>query len=384
MSTISNNQKSPGNNLKNMANERGQLYLRLIDRYIGIPLCILFGFFKFRKCKTIPPPSVVGLIIFGAIGDALLASCVLEGLRRIYPKAKIILFVSTSNSGVSKLLRNFDEVCIVPVKKPLEAINKIRRYKLDLLVDSSQWPRISSIVSFFASAKFTIGFKSPGQFRHYPYDCVVCHSNKRHEFENFKELAHHFGAPNDLDVSINDSKEFNSISHFIKKQYIVFHPWASGYKSHMREWPLSEWVNLAAKLAKLDFDIVVTGSVEDELHAINLCENICKVCNVINLSGKLTLEELTGCLSNANLVVSVNTGVMHLASLLGCHVVSLNGPTNSLRWGGIGPNTYNLNVDKDQGGAYLNLGFEYPNNAPEIMSKISHSQVLEIIHKACM
>jgi ADP-heptose:LPS heptosyltransferase len=48
----------------------------------------------------------------------------------------------------------------------------------------------------------------------------------------------------------------------------------------------------------------------------------------------LTLPALAGCLQMAAAVVSVNTGVMHLAALLGCRVVSLNGPTNAVRWGG--------------------------------------------------
>jgi len=49
---------------------------------------------------------------------------------------------------------------------------------------------------------------------------------------------------------------------------------------------------------------------------------------------------------------------MHLAAIAGVPTIALNGPTNPLRWGPLGPKTRALLPEKGRS-AYLNLGFEY-------------------------
>jgi len=58
---------------------------------------------------------------------------------------------------------------------------------------------------------------------------------------------------------------------------------------------------------------------------------------VLDLAGKTDLIELAAVLSRAALVVSVDTGPMHLAAALGRPVVAVFGPTNPVRTGPYGP-----------------------------------------------
>lgn len=359
--------------------ERGKSFLRTLDMFIGVPLCCILGIFRYRKRKITANPITIGVIIFGAIGDAILASSILLGLRHSYPKAKLILFLSSSNQGVSSLLPEFDEIYITDVKRAHKTIGLLRDLRIDLLIDTTQWARLPALISFFSGAKYTVGFKSAGQFRHTVYDTVVNHSNSRHELDNFKELIAVTGSYVDVHPRIKSIDNFNFIKYNITKPYIVFHPWAAGYKSHLREWPVEQWVNLAKTLISRNISIVITGGSEDRVRSLELKSRLKSICPTVCLAGEISLLELTGCLQSSSAVISVNTGVMHMASLLGCAVISLNGPTNSLRWGGIGPNTYNVNIEKIDGGAYLNLGFEYPRNALNIMHKIKYSEVSSIL-----
>jgi hypothetical protein len=66
---------------------------------------------------------------------------------------------------------------------------------------------------------------------------------------------------------------------------------------------------------------------------------------------------------------------------MGVRIISLNGPTNSLRWGAWGPQSINLDVPKELGGSFLNLGFEYPKNPQNIMYHIKVNQVIEATNK---
>jgi len=56
----------------------------------------------------------------------------------------------------------------------------------------------------------------------------------------------------------------------------------------------------------------------------------------------------------------------------------LNGPTNPLRWGACGPRVANVQPCDGSGG-YLNLGFEFPRNAEDVMSRIKVEDVVEAV-----
>jgi len=57
----------------------------------------------------------------------------------------------------------------------------------------------------------------------------------------------------------------------------------------------------------------------------------------VDAAGSLSLLELADVLAAADAVVSVNTGVMHLAAEVGARTVSLEGPTSAARWAPVGP-----------------------------------------------
>jgi len=85
---------------------------------------------------------------------------------------------------------------------------------------------------------------------------------------------------------------------------------------------------------------------------------------------------LTRLIRRARLVVSVNTGVMHLAAIAGAPTVSLNGPTAEHRWGARGLHAGNVQP-ADGSGGYLHLGFEFEGQPEDIINRITVDQVAE-------
>ena len=93
-----------------------------------------------------------------------------------------------------------------------------------------------------------------------------------------------------------------------------------------------------------------------------------------SVAGRYRLNELVDLIGSASCVVSVNTGLMHLAAAAGVPTVGLNGPTSAKRWGPIGPNA--ICIDSDLPGCgYLNLGFEYDGRRTDCMRGISVDRV---------
>jgi ADP-heptose:LPS heptosyltransferase len=143
----------------------------------------------------------------------------------------------------------------------------------------------------------------------------------------------------------------------------------------MREWPLSNWAQLGKNVLEQGIGVLITGGPED----VSSCQQLSALMDggeyVQITAGNFSLPESATAIQGALCTVAVNTGIMHLSAALGTPTISLNGPTNSLRWGGRGAHVVNISVPQHDGGAYLNLGFEYPANPDYVMNKISVEEV---------
>lgn len=368
--------------------ERGRGFLRKLDRWIGIPLLIVLSLFHKKRSKPQQFQSI-GICVFAAIGDALLASILVADLKKALPGVKITVFATQANKVAYDLLEGYDELVLVPITKPLVAIKQLRKHAVDILIDTSQWPRIGALVAALSGARWTVGFETKGQNRHAAYDFAVKHSEKDHEMSNFAALLGPLGIKADSMPPMVISRISGPSCLQIKQPYVVFHPWASGNHFELREWSESRWVELAQKLSNQGYGIVISGGPSDEGRAKDLCHKIGKnpAGELLCLAGKASLLDTAAYLNSAAAVVSVNTGTMHLAALLGARVVALHGPTNPDRWGPVYPFSANqdqaiiLGPGKQEGGAYLNLGFEYPDNPIYLMDQISVEAVMSALRK---
>lgn len=90
----------------------------------------------------------------------------------------------------------------------------------------------------------------------------------------------------------------------------------------MKRWPLGHWKKLIEIMPHHNF--VVLGGRDDLF-----CEEL-KIISperVENLAGKLSLVESCALIKNSELVISADTGLLHVADVLGVKALSLMGPT---------------------------------------------------------
>jgi len=360
---------------KAISAERSNRFIKKIDFWLGVPLVYLLSAFKTQKPQA-PKVRSIAIFAFAAIGDSILSSTLFTRLRELYPEAKITIFSSLANASVYSLLDGFDELIILPIKNPIASICEIRRHSIDLLIDTSQWSRIAAVYAALSAAKWTIGFKTDGQHRHLAYDSNVEHQNDCHEIENFHRLLTSIRKGSSSAFSVPFAPFQGDITTKLKlSRYVVFHPWASGTHSEMREWPLSNWAELGKYLLEQGVDLLITGGPQD----ISRCTQLCSLINggdhIQIAAGNFSLQESAIAIQGTLCTVAVNTGIMHLSAALGVPTISLNGPTNASRWGGKGSLVSNISVPPSEGGAYLNLGFEYPKNPEYVMNTITVEQV---------
>lgn len=106
-------------------------------------------------------------------------------------------------------------------------------------------------------------------------------------------------------------------------RWLVVHPGASAAS---RRWPVERFGAAAARLAPLFDGIAVTGSADERVLVDAVCNRVGR--RAVPFAGTLPLGELGALIETADLLLSNNSGPVHLAAALGTPVVDLYALTN--------------------------------------------------------
>ena len=358
---------------------RGSRKNRILDYWVGIPLLRILTLG--RRHRLMPPRiAKVGVICSPALGDTILFSGVLQDLRRHFgagsasPRAEIIHFCMDGNVAAAEMVPGADRRVLIELTEPLSTIRKIRSERLDVMLDFTSWQRLTAFYTLVSGARFTAGFETPGQHRERGYDLKVLHTDGRHEVENFRAILRLLAIPVAADPAVDlPEGEFAEFD----EDLVVFHPWASGQRGWLREWPEERWTELALRLNRAGTEFVLTGSHADLARSEPLVRRMeqagLKARAFASSDGFRSLIRL---LLRARVVVSVNTGVMHLAAVSGVPTVAINGPNRNGRWGPVGPRALGIEAP-GTGCGYLHLGFNFDGQPTDCMERTSVEQVVE-------
>jgi len=116
----------------------------------------------------------------------------------------------------------------------------------------------------------------------------------------------------------------------------------------MTTWPTKHWVNerfaqVADRLLTMGMNVIFTGGPADVVDIDKICVSM--TGKGINLAGRTSLKVLAALYERANLVITIDSGPMHLAAAMGTPVVALFGPTAPWRTGPFGPEHTVLRVE---------------------------------------
>jgi heptosyltransferase-2 len=101
-----------------------------------------------------------------------------------------------------------------------------------------------------------------------------------------------------------------------------------------KRWPIENFAVVGQALADRGFQLVILGAPNDAALATQLVEYL---PGARNLTGTTTLEQFMRELSRCRLIVSNDSGAMHLASALGVRTVAIFGSTEPALTGPLGP-----------------------------------------------
>ena len=346
--------------------------MRFLDETLAVVLLRIIG--TLRRPRTRPDsPRRIGIMKSTGIGDMVLATAVVRDLIERFPDAEVVIFAGADNAGVAKLVEGAETVQL-PTAKPWAALPLIRAEKLDVMIDLGQWTRLEALYTALSGARWTAGFATEGQRRHHAYDATAPHSAVIPEIDNYRAVTATLGVPGESLPRFAAVGERPPIP--VTEPYAVFHMWPGGFRSELREWSPDRWRELVEVAAAHSVAVLLSGGPGDVERTERFLADCPEPTRPASAAGEFGLDDLIGVLERAVCVVSVNTGVMHLAAATGTCTIALNGPTNSKRWGPIGPRTTNIDSTLP-GCGYLNLGFEYDGQRTDCMEGITVEAVAE-------
>jgi len=356
--------------------QRGRTSNRLLDYWAGTPLLNLLANFHRRHA---PPVYIqkIGVMCSPALGDTLLFSGALQDVRSAYPEAQITHICMKQNLAAAEIIPGADDRLLIDLTKPLPTIRSLREQHFDVLLDFTSWQRLTAFYTMLSGAKYTAGFRTPGQNRSRGYDRTVEHRADCHEVVNFRSLLLGSGlaAVASAHAPAVVVEDVPNPPFAAEPDLVVLHPWASGQRSWLREWPEHRWLELAQRLATPDTLVVITGAPSDAPRMEPFVQRLqaagLRAEPFVSPDGFRTLTHL---LRRARLVVSVNTGVMHLAAIVGARLVAINGPNRNGRWGPIGPRAVGVEAP-GKGCGYLHLGFNFDGQPTDCMERTTVDQV---------
>lgn len=222
----------------------------------------------------------------------------------------------------------------------LAALASLRRAPPQVVVDAETFLHLPTAGLRAACRAPIVGLASPGQARAHLLDATVAHDPERHAADTFAAIARRAGVEPHGDarlVPTPSGRRRVTEQLDVARRYAVVHP-GSGDHFPGRRWPAERFARLARRLLDLGLRVVVTGDGHERGLAARVCLGaVASPDDVVDLSGALDAEALVALLDGAALVVTNDTGPLHLADALGRPTVALFGPNTPARYGPRGP-----------------------------------------------
>ncbi|WP_220194462.1 lipopolysaccharide heptosyltransferase II [Ktedonospora formicarum] len=318
--------------------------------------------------KTFHPRRIL-VIRVDLIGDLVMSMTVVRQLRRTYPEAEIDLLAIPSSaqivrgdSDIAHLLTYDPNIWRRPkalLQRPnwraaqaLRTQMHERRY--DLAVSASgPW---ASILAALSGAPRRVGFSKEGYFG-FMTDSVPgqhwAEGERKHEVDYCMELLRACGAtPDDasrvptLQVQPETTQ---SVEQLLQAEGIdtvkpLVACQVSSHNGYAKRWPVPYWARLIERLVNDDgMNVVLTGAPNDQ----PLIEAVIRrtQAQVYNLAGKTSLPQLAALLQRADVVISGDSGPMHIAAAVGARLIAIHGPTDPGMSGPVSPEATILRSD---------------------------------------
>ena len=260
------------------------------------------------------------LIQTAFLGDVILATPIIEKLKRFYPECTIDVLVKKGYESLFDNNPNLNRVLAFDKSKRkyrnlFSLIAQIRKSKYDLVINLQRYAT-TGIITVMSGAKETVGFdKNPLSFlfsRRVKHRMHKDSSLSEHEVTRNLRLIEHM-----TDKSFEKPKLYllDRIGLDIEDPYYCIAPTSVLFT---KEYPIPSWIELIGKLPD-NSTVYLLGAPNDYDKCDKIVQNV-KGRKVVNLAGRLSLLESAFLMKGAKMNFVNDSGPLHIASAVNAPV----------------------------------------------------------------
>jgi lipopolysaccharide heptosyltransferase II len=344
-------------------------HMKFMDEFFGPLICLALHIYNgvkklFHKPSLYPINNILLLKFFG-MGSILHAGPMLRALKKTYPNATIGILTFEQNKEICELTGFFDRIETVTTKgivslliSIIKNIFTIRKHHYDVVIDLEFFSKSSTIIAYLSGARIRVGYYLiqygiilkmmwRGNLLTHP----VYYNPHKHITEAFLALANAIGADTKdrglakLTIKETDASRIDKIlreNNVSANDYFITININSSPLCLERRWPLNKFAYLVNRLLENEkIKIALIGSKEDKPYVNSFLSSLDTKSRILNLAGATGIGEVAALISKSNLIISNDSGPLHIAESMDKPTVSFFGPEIPIRYG---PRDHNKHI----------------------------------------
>jgi lipopolysaccharide heptosyltransferase I len=335
------------------------------------------------------------LIKPSAAGDVLHTLPLLVKLRARYPAAQIDWLITPENAELVRCHPALSNVVHFDRRRfgrfgrdwratngMLNLLRTIRRNRYEMVVDMHGQLR-SALFTLVSGAPVRVGFERAreGAWLSYSHR-IPLPTMDTHAVDRYLWLGGLLGfddLPPDLTLHLPPEAD-GDVDKLLARHGIANRPFAllvPGTVWETKHWRVDGFADVARHLLRRGLAVILAGSPRDRQRCALVAEACREVCD---LSGQTTLAGLGALIRRATICVTNDSGSMHVAVALSRPVVSVFGPTSTVRTGPYGRPEAVVQANLECAPCYLRKLSRCPHNHA-CMREVSSAMVIERIER---
>jgi heptosyltransferase-2 len=253
------------------------------------------------------------------IGDTILSTPVISGLKKIYPDSRLAIMTTPVGSGLFKNDPLIDEIILFDkhrkekgLARLFQKAKEIRKKRFDKVYSLHRSYR-TSLLLFWAKIPQRIGFSDAKLS--FLYTRTIKRIKGSHAVtsnlsllfgqaeEKFFDAELKLCAPGIKDLNSKTRKRIASLSN----HFAVLAP-GSAWKT--KQWHMNGFFQVSEFLLEKGLDVILIGGKADK----NVCSKISQKLDVIDLSGELPLSDTLYIIKNSRLLICNDSMALHMGS----------------------------------------------------------------------
>ena len=354
--------------------------LRLIDAWVGVPMCVaLTGWRKLVGLFARKPDGPVERILFVKLaeqGSTVLAHAAIQEAADRVGRENVYFLVFAENRPILDAMQMIPEENVVAVNAKklwrvpfslLAALWRLRRLRFDAAIDLEFYARSTAILTYLSRAKRRVGlhaYAGDGPWRGDLMTHRLAYNPHLHTSQFFElqvraidqppegfpifdaqakdvhELPRGTFAPGDEELETVRGIVRRVVGHDEPVRLVLLNANCSDLLP-LRKWGEANYVELATRLLAEYPDVVVafTGA-PSEAESVDALVREIGSDRCVSFAGHTTLRQLLVLYGLSEILVTNDSGPAHFATLTPIDVVTLFGPETPRLFGAIGERSH--------------------------------------------